>query len=305
MRNRGGSSDAALDCFDGPAMFSATADHGQTWSTPKVIVPTPTPNTQTIDNELVVGPSGTLYDFFTYIDQSGNFLIQMVSSPDGSAWSAPKTVNTEDVTIGVNDPRDGAPLRTGAIIPQPAVDPHSGQLYVVWEDNRDNTTGDQEDFVLLSTSTDGGTHWTTPALVNDPKDIAAFTPAIAILPNGSAVIQYYTFPNHLDKDTSKLPTTLDLRATNGPGTSFTHKEKSVDGAFNSLAAPFALGGYFTGDYEGIALGKDANSVQTFADEATCNDTKCDAVSGFDNNGNPIASNAQNPTDTYSQRVNPS
>src|SRR5258706_7768851 len=53
--------------FRGPAFFSKTTDGGVTWSTPQIIVDTPSRH-QTIANQIVVDPrNGTLYDFFDSI----------------------------------------------------------------------------------------------------------------------------------------------------------------------------------------------------------------------------------------------
>ena len=66
-----------------------------------------------------------------------------------------------------------------------------------------------------------------------------------------------------------------------------------------LAAPFA-GGYFTGDYEGLTVDlRDPTNVHTFFTATNCLDSRCAAVQGFDGDGNPIPSNAPNPTDVFS------
>jgi hypothetical protein len=43
-------------------------------------------------------------------------------------------------------------------------------------------------------------------------------------------------------------------------------------------------------------------VHTFFPATTCPDTRCAAVKGFDEDGNPIPSNAPSPTDVYSGTV---
>jgi hypothetical protein len=49
--------------FHGPTWFSRTTDGGKTWSPAQIIFDPGTQN-QTIANVIVVGPDGTLYDFF-------------------------------------------------------------------------------------------------------------------------------------------------------------------------------------------------------------------------------------------------
>jgi hypothetical protein len=48
------------------------------------------------------------------------------------------------------------------------------------------------------------------------------------------------------------------------------------GPFNMLMAPFA-GGYFTGDYEGMAIDRDGKSFHTFFTSQNCDTTNCPAV----------------------------
>jgi len=313
----------ALDCFDGPGMLSRTTNFGRTWSTPITIVPTPA-NEQTIGNEIVVDPNtGTLYDFYMYVHADNSLTIEDVASRDrGKTWG-PRQLISDSQTIGVADPVTGAPIRTGDIIPQAAIDPRSGQLYIVWQDSRANSTDPNQDALFISTSRKGGLTgtWSAPTVVNEPDDEAAFTAAVKVLGNGAVAIEYYVLrgqsgdrrgtpgrlagvlPTNRPSGTSKtkagvLRTGVVLRVTDGPGTRFTRPEQAIGDDFNMLAAPFASG-YFTGDYEGLATDvRDTKRVHAFFTATNCINTKCAAVQGFDADGNPIASNAPNPTDVF-------
>src|SRR5204863_424934 len=79
----------------------------------------------------------------------------MVFSNDrGLTWSSQQFVDSLQ-TVGIHDPDNpGEFARTGDIIPEPAVDPATGQLYLVWQDGRLNENG--QDDVLVSTSVAGG-----------------------------------------------------------------------------------------------------------------------------------------------------
>src|SRR5207244_10479985 len=79
-----------------------------------------------------------------------------------------------------------APLRTGDIIPAPAVGPE-GNLYVVWQDSRFSG----RDEVALSMSRDGGATWSVPQRVNTPNGQSAFTATVAALANGTVGVTYY------------------------------------------------------------------------------------------------------------------
>jgi hypothetical protein len=228
-------------------------------------------------------------------------------------------------------------LRTADYDPAPAIDPSTGQLYVAWQDANANTTDPNQDALFISTWTDHGATCSTPTTVNEPGDEAAFSPAIAVLGNGSVAVQYYVLRNKGPKRPGPhgphgplaaprgpdgphtappkpppktkppvLTTGIVMRFTDGPGTSFVKHEQPVGDDFNILAASWA-GGFFTGDYEGLAADvRDPKAVHTFYDATNCNDSKCAAVSGFDltdpENPVPIASNAKDPDDVYSSTV---
>ncbi len=133
-------------------------------------MPTPA-NEQTIGNEIVVDPrTDTLYDFYMYIHADNSLTIEDVASHDGGTTWGPRQIVSDSQTVGVTDPATGAPLRTGDIIPQPAIDPHTGRLYVVWQDSRANSVDPNEDALFISTSTHGGLTgtWSAPVAVNEP-----------------------------------------------------------------------------------------------------------------------------------------
>jgi hypothetical protein len=68
------------------------------------------------------------------------------------------------------------------------------------------------------------------------------------------------------------------------------------GPFNMLAAPNA-GGFFTGDYEGMAIDRDGKSFHTFYAVTNCDDTNCTAP--FNPTGAPEPSKAPpDPMDVY-------
>jgi hypothetical protein len=280
---------AALDCFDGPTMLSVTRDYGRTWSTPLPIVAA-VPNEQTIANQIVVDPrTHTLYDFYLYGHSNNAITIENVASHDGGLTWGARQVVSEALPAGVHDPDTGAAIRTGDIIPEPAIDQSTGKLYVVWQDARFNTVDPTEDQVVISSSAFGGLTgtWTAPVLVNDPKDRAAFTPAIKVLPTGAVAVSYYRFSRH-DRRADTLPVDLVLRVGSA-------REEQVGGPFNMLAAPYAFG-YFVGDYQGMTVSEHGPTL--FSTLTNCLDNRCAAVAGFDADGNPIPSNARNPTDVY-------
>ncbi len=236
--------------FTGDAFFSKTTNGGQSWSTPQVIVQT-AQNTQTIGNQIVVDPrTGTLYDFFDLIlhPTGMEFNVAFVKSTDGgTTWTLPQIISSLG-TVFVTDPNTGQAIRTGDIIPEPAIDPASGQLYVVWQDAR--FTDGQFDEVALATSTNGGATWSTPIRVNTntPNNRPGFTPTVKVNAAGTVGVTFYDFRN-LTTQTTTLPTDYWFVTSTNHGASFGN-EVHIAGSFDMLTAPFARG-FFVGDYEGM------------------------------------------------------
>jgi Neuraminidase (sialidase) len=239
--------------FRGPAMLSKTTDGGQTWSSPQVIVNTPS-RQQTIGNQIVVDPrTGTLYDFFDLITppfSTTAFKVAFVKSTDGgNTWTKPKVISNLR-TVFVSDPNTGEAVRTGDIIPEPAIDPATGQLYVVWQDARFN--GGHFDEVAISTSTNGGATWSAAKQVNTntPADRPGFTPAVAVNSAGAVGVTYYDFRS-LGTETATLPTDYWITTSTNHGATFGN-EQHITGPFDMKTAPQA-GGFFVGDYEGLGV----------------------------------------------------
>ena len=240
--------------YTGPTLFSKTTDAGVTWSAPAVIVPTDNKQ-QTIGNQIVVGPDGTLYNFFDLILGTGQNGIDKLhglnvaytkSTDGGTSWTAPQVIAKLD-TAGVTDPNTGAPVRTGDIIPEPAVDPATGQLYVVWQDSRFNDG--RYDEIAISTSTDGGATWSAPQRANTPHGVPAFTPSVRVA-GGNVAVAYYDFRSLTAGNTTTLPT--DYWFTSSPvGSLALGGETHVHGPSDMMTAPSARG-FFVGDYAGLA-----------------------------------------------------
>jgi len=302
------SASAAADpvvCFTGPALFSKTTDGGVTWSPATPMVSTAAAE-QTISNQIVVNPtSGRLYDFYERLLASGAIQIRMVFSDDkGTTWSPEQIVVPDHNPVGTHDPQTGQFARDGAIIPEPA---KTGQLYIAFQDSRYNTNG--EDDVLFSTSAAAGLTgtWTVPQPVNLPTDRAGFTPGIKVNDLGQLGIDYYSL-RHPDLGPNVWPVDRFIRISTGPvlvstpttgqptaSVSFT-TPTHAGGPFNMLAAPNA-GGFFTGDYEGMAIDRDGKSFHTFFASTNCDDTNCTAP--FNPTGSPEPSKAPpDPMDVY-------
>jgi hypothetical protein len=283
--------------FKGPAMFSRTADGGQTWE-PARIIYDPAGNNQTIGNQIVVQPNGTVINFFNEIlnfrnDDGGfqfDFNLSLIRSTDkGVSWKPrgkpiraakmqPRTLFTPPPFIGVYDPETGQPVRTEDVIPEVAVDRTNGNLYAVWQDARFSHGGSFSnpnlliDEIAFSRSTDGGLTWSTPIKINKtPTNIPlgnrqAFIPSVHVAADGTIGVTYYDFRNNTPSPNT-LPTdyfavhcrpTTPAACTNAAN--WNNEVHLTDTSFDMRQAPFARG-FFVGDYEGLA--SDGNDFVAF------------------------------------------
>jgi hypothetical protein len=239
----------------GPTWISVTHNFGRTWSAPRVVVPT-APFEQTIGNVLVVDRrTGALYVVYTAIQFTDitatavRFVrYEVVRSRDGGrTWSTPSVVAT-DTSVADVDPNDPSKvLRTGAGLPEPAVDPRTGTLYVVYEGT--DFTGGAYNQVQLVRSQDGGRTWSGPVRVNRDPTTPAFTPVVAVNEHGDVGVSYYDLRSLRPGNTTSLPTDIWLTVSSRGGQRF-DRERRLAPTFDHLQAPIA-GGYFLGDYQGL------------------------------------------------------
>jgi hypothetical protein len=262
--------------FRGPAWFARSTNNGTSWETARKIFAPQASRTQTIGNQIVVLPDGTLVDGFTYITGSnggstsmGDNAAVIFSSDQGDTWSSDATIIANMGDRGVRDPEpvncpgDNTPatpcllVRTGDVIPDFAVDRNSGTMYAVWQTHRSATVlgNPVDDTILLARSTDGGHHWSAPIKVNNntPSGTQAFTAAVHVADNGDVAVTFYDFRNDVPNDAA-LSTDYWV-VHHHPGDPFNSQHFSDENrltplSFDMRAAPYAIG-YFVGDYEGL------------------------------------------------------
>jgi hypothetical protein len=272
--------------FRGPAWFSRSLDNGATWETARPIFAPRPSRTQTIGNQIVVLPNGTLVDGFNYITgnnahqtRAGDKVGVIFSTDQGATWSSTPTIVANMGDTGnrdpepVNCPGDDTPstpcllVRTGDIIPDFAVDYSTGQtrgyMYAVWQSHQTATveqlgnTLPVDDTILVSQSTDGGQTWSAPVKVNHTTaGKQAMTAAVHVSANGDVAVTYYDFRNDQPGDAA-LSTdywVVHCHAATSDctqGTSWGDESLlTTTGSFDMRSAPYARG-YFLGDYEGL------------------------------------------------------
>jgi len=253
--------------FKGPAMISRSTDGGVTFDRPRILFD-PAANGQTIGNQIVVLPDGTLVNATNWIVKVGNphlgtqlFLLAILRSTDkGVHWPAKPVAVSQIVDVPVTDPNTAEPVRTGDIIPEIAVDPRKGKsnLYVVWQDAR--FSGLKHADIAFSMSTDGGSTWTAPVMINKTPasaNVPAFTPSVHVAPDGRVSVTYYDFRELSSSNNTTLPTDYwilnCLPSASDCTKAANWTEQQLAGPFDMKLAPVARG-FFVGDYEGLGAG---------------------------------------------------
>jgi hypothetical protein len=133
---------------------------------------------------VVVGPDHAVYVFWLNGSGSPQKIMVRKSTDGGVTFGAPVTVATLAVT-GVNgDLGLGGGFR-GNAFPHAAINPVTGDIYVVYNDNPPGADKGDIEFVQ---SSNGGTTWSVPVRVNDDTTLRdQWQPDIAVTPNGTAL----------------------------------------------------------------------------------------------------------------------
>jgi len=266
--------------FKGPIYFARSTDGGDTWEPARKIYD-PGGNNQTIGNQIVIQPNGTVINFFTEIlnfknnDRNGigfNFNLALLRSEDkGVSWQ-PKNHPIRAVRIfsdGAVTPDDLVPVRDASILFDVAVNPNNGNLYAAWQDTRFNEIEE----VAFSMSTDGGFTWSEPIKVNqtpsnaNPLREQAFLPSIAVSGDGTLAVSYYDFRN--DDATGELADYFAAHCHTNctDSANWASEVRLTNSSFDYFEAPDARG-LFLGDYEGLAsIGTDFLPAFGIADAA--------------------------------------
>jgi hypothetical protein len=258
--------------FRGQPMISRTTDGGQTWSRPK---PMRESNTYLQGNQIAVAPDGTLYDvaanlFTGAVATPQTVYMSVMRSRDaGLHWSAP--VNISPISfVQLFVPDDGTPIRAEDYLPDIAIDPNNGDIYVVWADGR----GTPYAKVVMAKSTDGGRHWSGPTVVSTGTGtVQSYNHSIEVTEDGTVVLTYYDDRNNVADNDFSTPddgiatTDVWLRHSHTGGATWA-PEQHLHGPFDMYDAPisfFAPGvprGLFLGDYMGLET-ISGNSVINF------------------------------------------
>lgn len=230
--------DTALATQRQPIRFSYSADGGLSYRSP-VTIHDQGANIGTIP---MVGPGGVVHVVWTRLTRNATELLAARSTDGGDTWSEP-------VVIAAMQPAGVEDARTGGIVPTAAIDPKKGDLYVAWQDFRFSPGVSQ---IALSRSRDGGQTWSSPQRVSDgPLDAPAFTPALAVNPNGLVGVSYYSLRHDPAR---RFLVDEYFTFSRNRGQKFVKGQRVSAASWDLRFAAFAEG-FFLGDYQGLVAGK--------------------------------------------------
>src|SRR5262245_61823748 len=174
-------------------LFTRSTDDGLTWGPDGgVHIQTPDANGRQVRDAqgsyVTVGPDHAVYVFWW--DATKGPQIQMRKSIDQGVTFGDTVLVTGLKShglfgdLGLTD-ASGRSFQTNGF-PQAAINPTTGDLYVVYAD-QPNGSADKAD-IFFTQSTDGGKHWSKPLRVNDDgTNNDQWQPALALTPDGSHV----------------------------------------------------------------------------------------------------------------------
>lgn len=219
--------------------------------------------------QIVVLPDGTVVDvFFRIILDQKNLVVSFEqalfrSHDQGQTWERLDFPIDMFEPAGAFDAELGIPVRDASQLPDVAVNPDTGELYVTWqEDIGQGVVGS-----VISRSVDGGETWTTPVRVNTAvgDDVQTFLPTVAVNSEGTVGVLFYDFREDVLGD-DELSTSVHLSLFD-PSLAFI-EERTLAGPFDMRQMVITGDrGYFPGDYVGLdAAGEDFVAAITVAND---------------------------------------
>ncbi|GAA1587074.1 MULTISPECIES: hypothetical protein [Kribbella] len=259
--------------FPVPLMVGRSADGGRTWTTSQVGPATSNGMSQQPDGCVVrTDSTGNVYVFGVGV-RSGASLQLMYKSTDGGAHFTGPTAVAPVVEPGVLDPVQGRPVMDGIagarvdLAGGPNVDIANGrpsgagatnEIFMTWSDGRAGLNHEQ---LMLTSSRNGGTSWSTPAPIPLKAGDRPVYTAPAVSPDGTdlyVVHNSFTTP-YRDNTTDPRALVGEVRhanVVNGVPSGWTTLERTPGGDPRGSSAN-SLTSEFLGDYVYAAATNDS------------------------------------------------
>ena len=247
--------------FTGPAVLARTTNGGRSWERPRTIYD-PGPNAQTIGNQIVVLPDGTLVNVFTEILDNGSQTVRLVRSSDkGRTWSR-RPIKVSSITFsntGVLTPDEQEPVRKFGLHRGRRSQPGHGRPlrdlagHPLPRRGRDRLLALHRRRPALDAAGEGQQDTRQPANVYRQQ---AFVAEVEAAPDGRVVVTYYDFRNDRGRGgelTDKWA--VSCAANCASAASWGNEVRLTTRSFDMLDAPVARG-HFLGDYVGLARAGD-------------------------------------------------
>lgn len=237
----------------GGVRVARSSDHGQTFTTTRV--DSPGGPGHAIGAVPFTGPHGELY--VAWNDYVASAIVMNKSLDGGVTWGAPVTIATQSVGFDIGIPAEFSrrALEYPACDADRSTGPRRGTLFCSWMDLHGSNTD-----IYVSSSTNGGTTWSTPAPITDQllQPVDRFNHWLAVDPvNGAVNVSFYDTRN----DTTGARYMTDIYYTKLTATatawlvpnvrvsSQSSNEHDCNGVYPCTAIDY---GNQSGDYSGIA-----------------------------------------------------
>jgi hypothetical protein len=233
--------------------FARSTDNGATWSPVMSLS-----SDVAVGADLTTGPAGELY--VAWPDVSSRTIKVRKSTDGGASFGPVRTIATTHGQFDVSIPAMCS--RNVLIYAIVGVDrssgPRRGDVYAEWDD-RDGSAADpgcsgltnpSNTNVYFSRSTDGGTTWSSPAIVgSNPALTDQFNPWMDVDPaNGQIHTAYYDTRD----DTGRRDASLFFVWSDDGGLTFKDERKVATAPTDETAAGADEGNQY-GDYNGLAV----------------------------------------------------
>jgi hypothetical protein len=231
-------------------LVAITHDGGRSWGTSRIALRHGTRAGPEDGQILVDAKSGRLYLLMAWVRDGvatpakPAWMLVAGSDDGGAHWSKARRF-----ALGHPAAQNGGPvIRSSPQVPSFAID-ERGVLYAAWEDARFNR-GARTD-IVLTRSTDSGRHWSPVRRISTASSAGAIIPTIAAQGRGELGVLYLQLLRG-----AELRGRYRVATSRDGGRSFRDWVLSptfaVTDAPELTPSPLVPGGYFLGDYMGIA-----------------------------------------------------